>query len=102
MSLEERFDSEPETQTEQEPSIFIAAALPDKMIAEKIRDFLVAAGYPVALNLGEGKNAQARARQNRKESEECRRMVLVLSPASMPFHKDVHRDWILFDRERKP
>jgi hypothetical protein len=34
--------------------------------------------------------------------QESQRMVLLLSDASMPYRKEVHREWFYFDQEKKP
>jgi hypothetical protein len=34
--------------------------------------------------------------------QSCDRMVLLLSSSSMPFRKEVHREWFDFDQDGKP
>ena len=82
--------------------LFISYARPDQAIAEKIEAFLNAAGVRVfrdTSDIGAGDNWDMTIEQALRE---CHRMVLVLSASSMPYRKEVHREWFYFDQQRKP
>ncbi|MGH9853070.1 MAG: NACHT domain-containing protein, partial [Blastocatellia bacterium] len=86
--------------------VFISYARPDQAVAKKVEAFLTAAGVRVFLDI---KSIPPGANWNQtieKALRECQRMVLLLSPDSMPEReperKEVEREWFYFDQERKP
>src|SRR5262245_30199832 len=95
---------QPPTKTfaEDELYVFISYARPDQMAAEKVEAFLTAAGVRVFRDTG-----GIRAGDNwditiENALRECERMVLLLSSSSMPYRKEIHREWFYFDQKRKP
>jgi formylglycine-generating enzyme required for sulfatase activity len=85
-----------------ELSVFISYARPDSAVAEKIEAFLTAANIQVfrdKRDIHPGDNWDMRIENALRE---CQRMVLLLSPSSMPYRKEVHREWFYFDQKRKP
>lgn len=82
--------------------VFISYARPDQAVAEKVEAFLTAAGVRVFFapkSIGAGDNWIAAIDRALRE---CRQMVLLLSPDSMPERKEVEHEWNYFDLERKP
>lgn len=82
--------------------VFISYARPDEALAEQVETYLKAAGVRVfrdTSEIREGANWDMTIEQALKD---CQRMVLLLSPASMPYRKEVHREWFYFDQKRKP
>jgi len=81
--------------------VFISYARPDAAVADEVEACLTAAGMrffrdqqmPSSANWDE---------EIEKALRECQRMVLLLSRSSMPFRKEVHREWFYFDQKRKP
>jgi formylglycine-generating enzyme required for sulfatase activity len=85
-----------------EYDVFISYARRDHRIAEVVEDSLTRQGIRVFRDAGSitaGANwdieidAALRA---------ARCLVLLLSPASMPYRKEVHREWFYFDQALKP
>ncbi|MFN0087066.1 MAG: TIR domain-containing protein, partial [Blastocatellia bacterium] len=86
---------------EDEQHIFLSYARPDQAVAEKVEEFLTAAGIRVfrdTSDIGPGDNWDLVIE---KALRECQSMVLLLSPASMPDRKEVHREWFRFDQKAK-
>jgi formylglycine-generating enzyme required for sulfatase activity len=86
---------------DEELYIFLSYARPDEAAAAQIEAFLTAAGIRVFrdtsdINAGENWDLAIE-----KALDECRCMVLLLSAASMPDRKEVHREWFNFDQKRK-
>jgi formylglycine-generating enzyme required for sulfatase activity len=102
MSQDEQAETSREPLADEIPSILISCAFPERLIATKIKTFLTDAGYDVSLDASETTGGRSGNAHNRKPSKERQRLVLLLSPASMPFQKEIHRKWLSFDRERKP
>lgn len=83
-------------------SVFVSYARPDEDFAEQLERYLIGAGFQVfrdTFNINVGDNWDLRIENALRE---CNRMVLILSSASMPFRKEVHREWFYFDQRRKP
>lgn len=81
--------------------VFISYARPDQAVAEKVEAFLTAAGVRVfrdTSDIGAGANWDMTIEQALRE---CHCMALLLSAASMPFRKEVHREWFNFDQKGK-
>lgn len=83
-------------------TVFISYARPDVEIARKIESFLAAKGKSVFrderdIHVGDNWDMTIE-----RALRECERMVLLLSSSSMPYRKEVHREWFFFDQERKP
>lgn len=94
----------PPTASVGDPSlyVFISYARPDQTVAEKVEAYLQAAGVRVfrdTSDIREGANWDMTIENALRD---CGRMVLLLSAASMPFRKEVHREWFYFDQKRKP
>jgi formylglycine-generating enzyme required for sulfatase activity len=85
-----------------EPYVFISYARPDQAIAEQVEAFLIAAGVSVFRDASDIRAGDNWDLSIEKALRECQRMVLLLSPASMPYRKEVHREWFYFDQNRKP
>jgi formylglycine-generating enzyme required for sulfatase activity len=88
--------------TRAELYIFISYARPDQAIAEKVETCLTEAGMRVfrdTRDIGAGDNWDMIIE---RALQECQRMVLLLSTASMPYRKQVHREWFYFDQRGKP
>lgn len=91
----------PRTFAEGELYVFISYARPDQEAAEKVEAFLTAAGVRVfrdASNIRAGANWDMTIERALRE---CHCMALLLSPASMPDRKEVHREWFNFDQKGK-
>jgi formylglycine-generating enzyme required for sulfatase activity len=81
--------------------IFISYARPDEAAAAQVEAFLTAAGIRVfrdTSNVNAGENWDLAIE---KALGECQGMVLLLSAASMPDRKEVHREWFNFDQKKK-
>jgi formylglycine-generating enzyme required for sulfatase activity len=82
--------------------VFISYARPQQPIAEQIEAFLKSAGVKVfrdTSDIHKGANWDMTIEKALKQSH---RMVLLLSDASMPYRKEVHREWFYFDQKQKP
>ncbi|MFN8001954.1 MAG: TIR domain-containing protein [Acidobacteriota bacterium] len=94
--------SPPTQRVEGDVSVFISYARPDQSVAEKVEAFLTAAGVRVfrdTRGIHPGDNWDMTIEQALRDSQ---RMVLLLSASSMPYRKEVHREWFYFDQQRKP
>ena len=92
----------PKTFQEGDLYVFISYARPDQAVAEAVEAFLTAAGVRVFRDtsaIREGANWDITIETALRD---CQRMVLLLSAASMPYRKEVHREWFYFDQTRKP
>jgi formylglycine-generating enzyme required for sulfatase activity len=82
--------------------VFLSYARPDATVAARIETFLTAAGVRVfrdTSDIGAGDNWDLKIEAALRD---CQCMVLLLSPASMPDRKEVHREWFRFDQKGKP
>ncbi len=82
--------------------VFISYARPQQAIAEQVERYLLAAGYRVfrdTRDIAPGDNWDMTIEQALNASTH---MVLLLSAASMPYRKEVHREWFYFDQQQKP
>jgi formylglycine-generating enzyme required for sulfatase activity len=82
--------------------VFISYAHADRDKAEQVEAALKAAGLRVFRDtsvIREGANWDMTIEDALRA---CNRMVLLLSSTTMPFRKEVHREWFYFDQERKP
>ncbi|MFP4324093.1 MAG: TIR domain-containing protein [Anaerolineales bacterium] len=92
----------PDETLDDELYIFLSYARPEAPIADQVERYLTAAGVRVfrdVTNIGEGDNWDMTIEQ---ALNECGHMVLLLSASSMPYRKEVHREWFFFDQKRKP
>lgn len=85
-----------------EKYVFISYARPEQAIAEQIEDYLKSATFRVfrdtqKIRIGDNWDMTIENALN-----EATHMVLLLSAASMPYRKEVHREWFYFDQKRKP
>ncbi len=87
---------------EDELYVFISYARPQQPIAEKIEQFLISAGVKVFRDTSEIREGANWDMTIEKALQDSQRMVLLLSSASMPYRKEVHREWFFFDQQRKP
>ncbi|HMV50662.1 MAG TPA: SUMF1/EgtB/PvdO family nonheme iron enzyme, partial [Blastocatellia bacterium] len=87
---------------ENELYVFISYAGRDRAVAEQVRDYLTAAGVRVFLDTREIRTGKDWVVTIDTALRECGRMVLLLSKSSMPYRKEVHLEWVFFDREQKP
>jgi formylglycine-generating enzyme required for sulfatase activity len=91
----------PQTFTPGELDVFLSYARPDQAVAAQVEAFLMAAGVRVfrdTSDIGAGDNWDLKIEQALRE---CHCMVLLLSAASMPERKEVHREWFNFDQKGK-
>jgi len=85
-----------------EKYIFVSYARPEQAIAEQVENHLKSAGFRVfrdtqKIRVGDNWDMTIETALN-----EATHMVLLLSAASMPYRKEVHREWFYFDQKRKP
>jgi 5-carboxymethyl-2-hydroxymuconate isomerase len=92
----------PETKIEGDLYVFISYARPDQAIAEKVEQYLQAVGVKVFRDTSEIRDGSNWDMTIEKALHDCDRMVLLLSGSSMPYRKEVHREWFFFDQKRKP
>lgn len=88
----------PDTKLDQDLYVFISYARPNQAIAEQVETYLTAAGVRVfrdAKDIDKGDNWDLVIE---RALQEANRMVLLLSSASMPYRKEVHREWFYFDQ----
>jgi hypothetical protein len=81
--------------------IFISYARPEQSIAETIEGYLLKSGFRVfrdVRNIPVGENWDTKIEDALRETEY---MILLLSASSMPYRKEVHREWFYFDQNRK-
>jgi formylglycine-generating enzyme required for sulfatase activity len=91
----------PQTFAPGELYVFLSYARPDQTVAAQVETFLTAAGVRVfrdTSEIGAGDNWDLKIEQALRE---CQCMVLLLSAASMPERKEVHREWFNFDQKGK-
>lgn len=82
--------------------VFISYARPDERIAQHVEDYLKAARVRVfrdTNNMTGGADWDITIEEALRRAD---RMVLLLSNASMPYQKEVHREWFFFDQHDKP
>ncbi|MGH9845802.1 MAG: NACHT domain-containing protein, partial [Blastocatellia bacterium] len=82
--------------------VFISYARPDAAVAETVEAALTTAGMRVFRDASDIRPGANWDLVIERALGECQRMVLLLSSASMPDRKEVHREWLYFDQERKP
>ncbi len=83
------------------PTVFISYAHLDQAHAERVEAALLAAGFTVFIDKTalRGGDWDAMIETALRQHD---RLVLLLSPHSMPHRKEVHREWFYFDQHRKP
>ncbi len=82
--------------------IFISYARPQQAIAEQVEAAMRGAGLRIFRDTSDIRSGAHWDMTIEKALHEADRMVLLLSSASMPYRKEVHREWFFFDQERKP
>ncbi len=82
--------------------VFISYARPEQVLAEQVEAYLKAAGVRVFRDTSEIHEGANWDMTIEKALQECQRMVLLLSSSSMPYRKEVHREWFFFDQKLKP
>ncbi len=92
----------PEPIAETAPYIFISYARPNQQAAEQVEAYLTQANFRVfrdTCDIHSGDNWDMTIEQALRETD---RMVLLLSSTSMPYRKEVHREWFFYDQQGKP
>lgn len=82
--------------------VFISYARPEQIIAEQLEMFLAKAGirtFRDVSNIPAGVNWDMTIE---KFLDETTHMVLLLSASSMPYRKEVYREWFFYDQKGKP
>lgn len=92
----------PDERIEGDLYVFISYARPDQAVAAQVEAYLKAAGVKVFRDTSEIREGANWDMVIEQALRECQRMVLLLSAASMPYRKEVHREWFYFDQKRKP
>lgn len=82
--------------------VFISYARPDQIIAEQVEKYLAASGIRTFRDVNDIRSSDNWDLTIEKALNETDRMVLILSGASMPYRKEVYREWFAFDQKRKP
>ncbi|HEX4946839.1 MAG TPA: SUMF1/EgtB/PvdO family nonheme iron enzyme [Blastocatellia bacterium] len=85
-----------------QPYVFLSYARPDHAKADEVEAFLTAAGLRVfrdRSDISVGDNWDLKIEEALVKCDCC---VLLLSAHSMPYRKEVHREWFYFDQKRKP
>ena len=82
--------------------VFISYARPDQEIAEQVEAYLLAAGVRVFRDTNDIRSGANWDMTIEKALNQTHRMVLILSDSSMPYRKEVHREWFFYDQESKP
>lgn len=81
--------------------VFLSYARPDQAVAEQVEAFLTAAGIRVFRDTSDIHAGDNWDMVIERALRECQCMVLLLSSASMPERKEVHREWFRFDQKGK-
>ncbi len=100
-SSRDKIQPPPPTFTEGELYLFISYARPDQSVAEQVETFLTAAGVRVFRDTSDIRAGANWDLAIERALQECHCMALLLSPASMPDRKEVHREWFRFDQKGK-
>lgn len=82
--------------------IFLSYATSDRVVADQVEEYLRQNGFDVFRDLTSiqaGTNWDIAIEQALRDAD-C--MVLLLSPSSMPYRREVHREWFFYDQARKP
>ena len=82
--------------------VFISYARPDQPYAEALQRYLEKAGVRVFRDTKDIKSAADWDMTIERALQETDRMVLILSEHSMPYRKEVHREWFFYDQKQKP
>ena len=82
--------------------VFISYARPEQPIAEQVERFLSAAGFRVFRDTNAIRSGANWDMVIEKALNDATHMVLLLSVSSMPYRKEVYREWFFFDQKRKP
>ncbi|MGH9937866.1 MAG: TIR domain-containing protein, partial [Blastocatellia bacterium] len=85
-----------------QPYVFVSYARPDQAAAEEVEAILTAAGVRVFRDASDIRAGANWDNAIENALRECQRMILLLSRSSMPYSKEVHREWFYFDQKRKP
>lgn len=92
----------PEKEKQDQLYVFISYAGADREIAEQVESFLTAAGIRVFRDRKDIRPSQSIYQSIGRALDECRQMVLLLSPNSMPDHREVFKEWLYFDGKSNP
>lgn len=82
--------------------VFISYARPERAIAEQVEAYLNAAGFRTFRDTTDIRIGDLWDMKIEKALDEATHMVLLLSAASMPYRKEVYREWFYFDQQGKP
>jgi hypothetical protein len=82
--------------------VFISYARPQSVIADTIETYLRTANFRVFRDITDIQGGMDWNRAIERVLDEATHMVLLLSNASMPYRKEVYREWFAFDQANKP
>ncbi len=82
--------------------IFISYARPERSIAEQVESYLNRAAYRTFRDTTDIRAGDLWDMKIEKALGGATHMVLLLSAASMPYRKEVYREWFYFDQKGKP
>jgi uncharacterized small protein (DUF1192 family) len=82
-------------------AVFISYARPDQAVAEQVEAHLLSSGFQIFRDARDIRGGDWDMTIE-NALRDCDRMVLLLSSASMPYRKEVNREWFYFDQNRKP
>lgn len=82
--------------------VFISYARPERAIAEQVEAYLNAAGFRTFRDTTDIRTGDLWDMKIERALDEATHMVLLLSAASMPYRKEVYREWFYFDQQGKP
>lgn len=87
---------------ENKPYVFISYARPDQEWAEKIQYYFETKNVRVFRDATDIRSGQGWDITIEKALRATTHMILILSPDSMPYRKEVYREWFFFDQKNKP
>ncbi len=82
--------------------VFISYAHADHLIAEQVERALNASGVRVFRDASDIRSGANWDMIIEKALSDATHMILLLSAVSMPYRKEVYREWFYFDQQRKP
>lgn len=85
-----------------EKTVFISYARPEQPIAEQVENYLKTAGFHTFRDTSKIRVGDNWDMIIEKALKEATHMVLLESAASMPYRKEVTREWFYFDQNRRP
>lgn len=82
--------------------VFISHARPERALAEQIETYLESAGFNAFRDVHDVQSGENWDMAIEKALNEATHMVLLLSASSMPYRKEVYREWFYYDQKQKP